>query len=229
MHYVVLASDYDGTLAHEGVVSPQTIQAVHRLKSTGRKFVLVTGRLVSDLLQVFPELDICDSIVAENGGVLYNPKTEKYRPLASSPPEEFIRVLMDREVRPLAIGKVIVATVQPHEQVVMETIRELGLELQIIFNKGAVMILPTGINKATGLQSVMNEFGIPMKQVAGIGDAENDHAFLAACGFSVAVSNSVESLKKIADYVSSNGHGKGVIEIIESMAQSDLQDLEQHF
>ena len=42
----------------------------------------------------------------------------------------------------LAVGASIVATVTPHEAEVLETIRQQGLELQLIFNKGAVMILP---------------------------------------------------------------------------------------
>ena len=51
----------------------------------------------------------------------------------------------------IEVGDVIVATWEPHETTVLQTIHDLGLELQIIFNKGAVMILPTGVNKATGL------------------------------------------------------------------------------
>jgi hydroxymethylpyrimidine pyrophosphatase-like HAD family hydrolase len=225
LRYYVLASDYDGTLAHDGIVDSLTIEAVRRLKATGRKFVLVTGRIVSDLLSTFPEASICDCIVAENGAVLYDPQTQKQRPLADPPPQEFIHALMQRNVKPLEIGKVIVATVEPQEQTVMEVIRELGLELQIIFNKGAVMILPSGINKASGLTVAMKEMGYSLEQVVGIGDAENDHAFLGACGFSVAVSNSVEALKKTANYVSPRDHGKGVIEIIESIIRSDLQEL----
>jgi hypothetical protein len=37
------------------------------------------------------------------------------------------------------------------ETTVLETIRDLGLELQVIFHKGAVMVLPTGANKARRL------------------------------------------------------------------------------
>ena len=63
----------------------------------------------------------------------------------------------------------------------LETIRELGLELQVIFNKGAVMVLPTGVNKATGLAAALDELGLSPHNVVGVGDAENDHAFLALC------------------------------------------------
>ena len=59
--------------------------------------------------------------------------------------------LQERGVTPLVTGRVIVATLHPYETTVVEVIRKLGLELQVIFNKGAVMILPAGVNKGTGL------------------------------------------------------------------------------
>ena len=43
---------------------------------------------------------------------------------------------------PLDVGRVIVATQEPHEVTVLHVIHEMGLELQLIFNKGSVMILP---------------------------------------------------------------------------------------
>jgi hypothetical protein len=39
---------------------------------------------------------------------------------------------------------VIIATWRPYETTAVELIRDFGLELQVVFNKGAVMILPSG-------------------------------------------------------------------------------------
>src|SRR5690606_11738672 len=80
MFYLALASDYDGTLAENGVVSESTLAAIGRLKESGRKFILVTGRELPDLKRVFPGLDICDVVVAENGALLYLPASEEERP-----------------------------------------------------------------------------------------------------------------------------------------------------
>ena len=60
----------------------------------------------------------------------------------------------------------------------LDTIRDLGLELQVIFNKGAVMVLPAGVNKASGLAAALADLGLSPHNVVGVGDAENDHAFL---------------------------------------------------
>ena len=97
--------------------------------------------------------------------------------------------------------------------------------MQVIFNKGAVMILPSGVNKATGLAAVLSELGVSPHNTVGVGDAENDHAFLAACEASVAVANSLPALKERVDRVTRADHGAGVVELIEGMLADDLADL----
>src|SRR5579884_2608762 len=180
LRYLALAADYDGTLATDGRVDQRTVGALERLRSSGRRLVLVTGRELDDLLRVFERIDLCDRVAAENGAVLYDPAARAERPLADPPPERFIARLRERGVAPLAVGRSIVATTEPHEVAVVETIRELGLELHVVFNKGSVMVLPSGVNKATGLAAALAELRLSPHNAVGIGDAENDHAFLAA-------------------------------------------------
>ena len=62
MRYLVLASDYDGTLATDGVVDDETVRAVERLVHSGRKLILVTGRELPDLESVFSRLDLFLSV-----------------------------------------------------------------------------------------------------------------------------------------------------------------------
>src|SRR5689334_9810368 len=102
-------------------------------------------------------LDLFDRIVAENGALLYGPATREEQPLGDPPPSRFVEALRAKNVRPLSVGRVIVASWEPNETTVLETIRELGLELQIIFNKGAVMVLPAGVNKGSGLAAALAE------------------------------------------------------------------------
>jgi HAD superfamily hydrolase (TIGR01484 family) len=225
MRYHALACDYDGTIASHGQVPPHVVDGLERVRKSGRKLVLVTGRQVDDLLRVFPEVAVFDSVVAENGGVLYDPSTRQHTVLAEAPPPDFDRRLAERGVTPLSRGHVIVATWEPHEKTVLETIHELGLELQVIFNKGAVMVLPSGVNKATGLGHALRALRLSPRNAVGAGDAENDHAFLAVCECSVAVANALPSLKDRADVVTRGERGDGVLEIIEGLLGSDLAEL----
>jgi HAD superfamily hydrolase (TIGR01484 family) len=217
MFFIALATDYDGTLAHNGVVTDETVAALQTLRDSGRKLVMVTGRELPDLKKVFPHFELFDKVVAENGALLYTPASEEERPLAPPPPKEFVRELEKRGVAPLSVGRSIVATWEPHQATVLDVIRKHGLELEIIFNKGAVMVLPSGINKATGLCEAAAELGLSTHNIAGVGDAENDHAFLKACGLSVAVDNAIPAVKETAQLVTKGARGAGVEELIAAI------------
>lgn len=222
MHFAALATDYDGTLASDGRVAQRTWEAVRRLKASGRKVILVTGRELDELRNICPHLELFDRFVAENGGVLCHPVTGEHKLLASPPPREFIRELSKRGLSHLSVGQTIVSTVRPYETVVLATIADLGLELQVIFNKEAVMVLPSGINKATGLKAALDELGLSPENAVAVGDAENDHSFLEMCGCSAAVSNALPMLKKHADIVTSGQEGDGVVELIDALLADEL-------
>lgn len=217
MRYLVLATDYDGTLAHDGVTAESTIAAVERFRAAGGRPVLVTGRELPDLQRTFARLDLFDRVVAENGGLLYDPTTRRERVLGPASDARLVEAMRARGVSPLSVGRTIIATLEPFEQVALECIRTLGLELQVIFNKGAVMVLPSGVNKATGLCAALEDLSLSSHNVAGIGDAENDHALLDMCELSVATANAIPSLKARADLVTAGARGFGVAELIDRL------------
>jgi hydroxymethylpyrimidine pyrophosphatase-like HAD family hydrolase len=114
MRYHLLATDYDGTIATDGQVDGETLDALHAVRATGRRLVLVTGRDLDDLMSVQPDLDIFERVVAENGALLYRPATKERLRLAEPPPPAFLAALRQRGVAPLSAGEVIVATREPH-------------------------------------------------------------------------------------------------------------------
>jgi len=222
LRYFCVASDYDGTLAHDGQVQPTTIAALKRVRASGRKLVLTTGRTIDSLLSAFPEMKVFDLVVAENGALLYNPATAERRALTNPPAPAFVAELQRRGIQPLDVGQCIIATWQPNEADVLDVIRSQGLELQVIFNKEAVMILPSGVNKGTGLRVALDELGLSPHNSLGIGDAENDHAFLGICECGVAVANALPAIKDHADVVTAGASGAGVEEIIDKLLTDDL-------
>ena len=231
MLFCALASDYDGTLAGDGRVDAPTLAALRRFKATGKRLILITGRELADLRAVFDHLDDFDAVVVENGAVMYLPATQEERPLAPPPPERFIASLRAKGVKPLSVGRSVVATWTPSEAIVLDTIRELGLDWQLTFNKGAVMCLPPGINKASGLQAAVEQLKLSAHNVVGIGDAENDQAFLAACGCSVAVANALESVLENTDMRTTAARGAGVTELIHHWLEdpgATFADIRRH-
>ncbi|HZZ85162.1 MAG TPA: HAD hydrolase family protein [Anaeromyxobacteraceae bacterium] len=224
VRYHALATDYDGTLATAARVGAETVAALTRLRASGRRLVLVTGRIFSDLAQVFPEHALFDVVVAENGGVSCRPGAAE-RLLAEAPSPALAKALRARGV-PFDQGRVVIATREPHDVTVLEVIRELGLELDVIFNKGAVMVLPSGVNKRTGLEAALAELGLTAHEVVALGDAENDHTLLAGAELGVAVENALPALKERADLVTRGASGAGVEEVIAGLLADDLAGLD---
>ena len=222
IRYLALATDYDGTLAEDGRVHPATVLALERLRASRRRLLMVTGREIPDLLSVCPEVTLFDLIVAENGALLYDPADGRETLLAEPPPAQLVAALELRGVQPISMGRAIIATWTPHEVAVLEVIRDLGLEHEIIFNKGAVMVLPDGITKATGLRAALQALKLPAESVVGVGDAENDHSFLDLCGCAVAVANAIPAIQRRADLVTTGARGSGVTELIDRLLADDL-------
>jgi hydroxymethylpyrimidine pyrophosphatase-like HAD family hydrolase len=135
MFFVALATDYDGTLARNGIVALETIEALARVRESGRKTLLVTGRDLPDLRRVFDRLDLFDLVVAENGALLFDPARNQEHPLAEPPPAALVERLRELGVSPLSVGRTIIATWEPNEGLVLEAIRSLALSSTLFSTK----------------------------------------------------------------------------------------------
>lgn len=224
MKYRILATDYDGTIAFDGRVDEETVNELRLASAAGLTLIMVTGRELTDLFNTFEHVNLFDRIVAENGAVVYWPATTDIETIAAAPPAEFVERLT-REQIPLSVGHSIVATVEPHDRIVMDAIRDLALDWHVIFNKGSVMALPSNVTKATGLAHTVESLGCSWSDIIGVGDAENDLAFLRRSGLAVAVANALPTVKDIADLVTHGARGAGVRELIARWRAGQLDDM----
>jgi HAD superfamily hydrolase (TIGR01484 family) len=167
-------------------------------------------------------LELFDIVVAENGGLLYYPQADRSRPLAPAPSAAFVARLRERGVDELAVNQTIVATHTGHHAAIRDTLEEMGsLGLEIILNTDALMVLPKGTNKASGLAAALAELSLDAGAVAAIGDAENDIVFLKHCGLAVAVDNALPEVKAIANLTMRGARGAGVEEFIAWVLAQD--------
>lgn len=226
MRYKALACDYDGTLAEHNQLEPDQISQLLKLQANGRKLLLVTGRLLEDLLVIIPDISIFDYVVCENGALLYEPRSRKETLIGQAPPERMLQLATERNVQPLYVGRSIVSTLVPWDKTMFDIIRELGIEWQVIFNNEAVMLLPPGVNKAFGLRAALKELGLSPHNCVAIGDAENDHAFLNQAEVGVAVGNAIPTLKENADMVTTGRVFEGVRELINKIVETDLASVQ---
>jgi len=220
----VFATDYDGTLASHGVVDAATVAALERLKASGSRLLMVTGRELPDLRKVFDAVELFDAIVAENGALLWRPGAGE-ESLAPAAPAALVDHLRRGGVEPLAVGRTIVATLSSNAPTVSAAIAALALPWRMIFNKDSVMVLPDGVDKASGLAAALRALAVAPTSVVGVGDAENDQPFLAACGLSAAVANALPSLKAQVNLVTEGEEGAGVVWLIERLLNGALDRL----
>ena len=221
----VLACDYDGTIADGGRVTPETAAVLARVRESGRKLFLVTGRMLDDLKSVCPDVDrMFDLVVAENGGLLYVPERREVRRLGDAPEPALLDALQRRGV-PVDVGASIVATTAEYSEAALSAIRETGVERSLVFNKGSLMLLPGGVTKGTGLTVALDVSQLSARNLAGVGDAENDHAFLSMCECAAAVADAVPALKERADVVSEAPGARGSVEFVERHVLRDLAEI----
>jgi hydroxymethylpyrimidine pyrophosphatase-like HAD family hydrolase len=215
-HYFrAIAVDFDGTLTENERPSQAVLDALGEVRSADLRIVLVTGRILRELAQVFPEAEsVFDAIVAENGAVIWQQVggPRAVAPAVSAALEEALRT---RGI-PVRRGQALLATTASYDQAIRQEITRLGLEDQLIRNRAALMVLPPGVNKGTGLLEALGNLGVSHHSTIGIGDAENDHSLFDVCELGVAVSNAVDGLKARADIVLQQPDGAGVLAFLRS-------------
>jgi hypothetical protein len=211
-YFRAVAVDYDGTLTEGGRPGEDVLGALREIRDEGRRVLLVTGRILAELRHEFFDMDEWfDLIVAENGAVISRGNVS--RSIASPISPELETALQNRGV-PFRRGQVLLACDGEYAGVVFEELTRLGLDYQIVHNRGVFMVLPAGVSKGSGLWEALGALGISPHSTIAVGDAENDLSMLEECELGVAVANSVESLKKHADLILSESGAAGVASLL---------------
>jgi hydroxymethylpyrimidine pyrophosphatase-like HAD family hydrolase/DNA-binding response OmpR family regulator len=205
-HFKVLASDLDGTLVHEydsqdqPRIRPKTWNALRRIKAAGITLMLVTGRTLESFVNSGHFLEVFEVIIAEDGAVVYFPRRETVKLPFGRLPAAVVQRLEEMNI-PLERGMSIIATRVPHDQAILQVLQELNIGATIEYNRGAVMLLPPGATKGTGLTYALYELGFSARNVIACGDAENDRSMFEMAELAIAVPNALPKIKAAADAV----------------------------
>nr|WP_255604359.1 DUF5752 family protein [Oscillochloris sp. ZM17-4] len=196
----ILASDLDGTLAEDGRVSSATWDALRAAKAAHITLILVTGRTLDSFTPEGPFAELFDAIVAEDGAVVYFPRQDAVLLPFGRLPATLLERIGELQL-PLEHGMALIATHVPHDEPILAALRAHGGGASVEYNRGAVMVLPLGATKGTGLAYALRELGLSARNMVACGDAENDHTLLSLAELAVAVDNATPALKAIADIV----------------------------
>jgi hydroxymethylpyrimidine pyrophosphatase-like HAD family hydrolase len=219
MYCRVFACDFDGTGATDGQLSPELAAALSTARAQGLVTLLVTGRVLEELEGLCSDLSIFDALVAENGAIVRLQSTGRTIQLGEPPPQELLGDLRARRV-PFHVGVVLVGTWDRHAGVLLEMIRRYGADAQIIFNREAVMLLPSGVNKAVGVRRALEEIGRSERNLIAFGDAENDVPLLRMAQIGVAARGAVPVVAARADDHLSHPGGAGLARYIHEVLEN---------
>ncbi|HYB83612.1 MAG TPA: HAD family hydrolase, partial [Mycobacterium sp.] len=219
--FQVVAVDLDGTLTSHGQLSPQAVEAIAQVRHNGLTVVLVTGRIGAELQAEFPQIaDHVDALVLENGAVW----VIGGRTCALAEPVDIgLDAALTKRGVPYRRGEVLVAIDGEHAATVVEVIGELGLDCQIVRNRAALMVLPAGVTKGTGLRAVLAEMNLSPHNAVAVGDAENDLSLFGVAEIGVAVADAIPSVRQHADLVLDEPDGAGVSELLTGPYLSGAQ------
>ena len=94
--------------------------------------------------------------------------------------------------------------------------QQLPGKLQVLFSEDTYLeIMPTGVNKGTGLQRLADLYGVSIEETMAVGDSQNDIDMLKVAGVSVTMENAHDEIKKVADHVTASNDEDGVAQAIE--------------
>ena len=218
MYCRVLACDFDGTGATDGRLAPEVVAALGKARAQGVAALLVTGRVLEDVEVLCGDLSIFDAVVAENGAVVCLPQQQRIIQLGEPPSEHFLGELRARGV-PFHVGAVIVGSWDRHAAEVLELIRRFAIDGQLIFNREAMMLLPSGINKAIGTSRALEELGRSERNMIAFGDAENDLPLFALSEIGVAARGALPTIAEQADDRLTQPGGAGVAQYIHRLLE----------
>jgi len=218
--FKALACDYDGTLASEDRIGPLVREALERARKTGLRLILVTGRTFFELTRVCDCLELFDAVVAENGAVLYYPGSAMIRDQGPPVPVRLLAEL-DRRGIYYQVGRVIVGTARGDEGALKEVLAAAGVTRDLIYNRAALMLLPAGVSKGSGVQQALRVLGLSSHDVLALGDAENDLPLFDACGFSGCPGDSLPAVRERVDWVFPGAHGDGIAAAITEQILPD--------
>ena len=213
-----IALDIDGTITDKTrKVCLSAVKAIRQAEKSGVPVIIVTGNVMCATKTMAILFGTSGGLVAENGGVIESQGKiqvlgnivecqRAYKFLKSKFKVKKVE-FSDQRISEVAIERNI------EEERVKDMVKDFDVE--VYDTKFAIHLTDPTVDKGSSLEMVATDLGIQTDEILAIGDSENDIEFLRVVGMKVAVRNADKELKALADYVTENSYGNGVVEAIE--------------
>jgi hydroxymethylpyrimidine pyrophosphatase-like HAD family hydrolase len=187
----------------------------------GLTALLVSGRPYEELVRLAHEIGEWDGLVAEDGAVVEAPLG--HRPLIRG---RSTAATVRRRLRGVygltpELGRVIASVPRSQRRLLQRTLE--GLPVVVQANIDRLMVVPAGLNKASGVRVALRRLGLPRTEYAAIGDAENDLELLRGAALSGAVANAIPRVRAVVDYVCRAPFDRGVLEFVRGPVRARVR------
>ncbi len=187
------------------------------LRNLKKELFLATGRNIHYVKKLCKRFNIWKCIIAENGAVIYFPKTKKTITFNTAYMKKAKKTIRNLNLPGTTIGKVIASNSVKDFQKIKKKLGKLADKVKFVKNVNEVMTTPADVDKGVGLRLAMRYLNIDMDKTIVVGDGENDVDMFLNPGFKIALANANKKLKKLANEVTKKPSTKGIREIIKKL------------
>ena len=210
-----VAVDVDGTLSNEARrIDLNAVQALRKVDDSGVPVMLASGNVLPIAYALSSYLGFSGPIIAENGGIVCYKQQVCTIAESRTPNEayEYLKTKMNAER--LFTDQWRRTEVGLKRDVDLEQVRRIlrDKDVEVQTTGWAVHIMQKGMNKFRGVEKACELLGLSAKEIAAIGDSDNDEMMIRECGWGVAVGNAFEGTKRVATYVAKGADGTGIVE-----------------
>lgn len=217
-----VAIDVDGTLTDaERRLHLGAVQKLREVEKLGIPVILATGNILCVSETVAIMLGTSGALIAENGGVIKDQKTNEVRYLGDITKVEkaFEHLSKKFKVRKMLRSELRKTEIAIYRDFDAEEIKKAlkGFEVDVVDTKFAIHIKDPEADKGKALREVAEMMGLKLEEIAAMGDSENDREMLRISGYSIAVGE--EKLREVCDYVTKAIFGEGGEEALEKVIE----------
>jgi hypothetical protein len=214
-----LIVDVDGTLTdRDRVLNFEVAKALRMLSARGLPIVMATGNVLPIALGLQRFLGLKGPIIADNGGMVYFSEERivrlgsrevalrAYEKIRESLP---VRLLFTDRWRETEVALV---PDQPVEKI-LPLVAGMGVKVE---NTGfAIHLIEPSAGKLPAARVALEPFGLEVGECLVAGDGDNDVELMKAASVSVSFPEAMPLAREVADYVSDEGDGAGLLEALE--------------
>ncbi|HID60516.1 MAG TPA: phosphoglycolate phosphatase [Hadesarchaea archaeon] len=219
----LVAVDIDGTMTFKDrKLDLAAVESIRKAEDSGLPVTLATGNVLTFAEAAATLLGTSGPLIAEDGGIVFDIETgreyilgdrvEADRGLVAL--EQTFGHLKQTRSSPARLTGLTLKREVPVEDI-QKVLRNEGLSLVAVDSGFAIHIRTPDVNKGNALRKISSIMGVPLAEIAAIGDGPNDVEMLQMAGTSFAVANSPDEVKCVCTHVTNFPYGKGTAEAIE--------------